>query len=135
MAYRSKYKIPGGEKLVPAEPAIFCDVEVRELAPNYRSTFAKDDLPVGTVLFRDGGVVVSSIEDVLPELKYAVVVDEGVWLAPRDYDNMDATCFLNHHCESNVARIGASIYIAKKDIKAGDELTLDYAGLIVDFEN
>lgn len=119
---------------MPAEPKVFCKIEVRFGSNGSRGVIAAERILRGSTLFRDGGVVVSSIEDVFPDLKYAVLIDDGIWLAPKDYDNMDATCFINHSCNSNVARIGGITYVAKRDIEIGDELTIDYATLTTDFE-
>ena len=83
----------------------------------------------------EGGFVVTSVDDVPKGLAYAAKFDEGLFLAPSDYSKLDFLAYLNHSCDSNVARIGGLLYIAKKDIPAGGELTIDYAPLVTDVEN
>lgn len=135
MSRRSPYKVPNGTQFAPEQPSIYCEVSVREVSLGYRCLIAEAKIPRGTIIARDGGTVVTSIEDVLPEKKYAVLIDDGLWLALNNYDDLDALSFMNHSCESNVARIGGLVYFAKADIAPGDELTIDYAALASNFQN
>jgi SET domain-containing protein len=48
-----------------------------------------------------------------------------VALAPDEYE--DVMLFLNHSCEPNVGVGGNVVFIAMRDIPAGEELTTDYA--------
>lgn len=133
MAYRSPYRISDDQYTVPSRPYLHYELGIVEKFPGFKSTISKNFIPAGAVIFYDGGIVVSSIMDVFPEKKYAVLIDDGVWLSPSDYDNLEVTYFINHNCESNIGRIGGLVYFAKRDIKPNEELTIDYAPLTSDF--
>ncbi len=46
-------------------------------------------------------------------------------MTPDEYE--DVMLFLNHSCEPNVGVAGNIIFVAMRDIAAGEELTIDYA--------
>jgi SET domain-containing protein len=46
-------------------------------------------------------------------------------LTPGEYE--DVMLFLNHSCEPNVGVAGNIVFVAMRDISAGEELTTDYA--------
>ncbi len=127
-------EIPNGGDFAPRVPTAFCRLEVRPKSNDQRGVFACENIYKGTTVFRDGGVVVPMSIPKFPKYGYSVVIDEGLMLAPRDYDNMESIYFLNHNCDSNLARIGGLIYVAKKEIRAGDELTVDYSPLLADYK-
>lgn len=133
MSYKSPYELANTADLAPARSTIFFEIEVRRIADDFKGAFAGEFIPQGATIARDGGVIVSAIDDVLSDKNYVALIDDGLWLAPRDYDDLEPIFFLNHSCESNVARLGGLIYIAKRDIQAGEQLTIDYAPLISGF--
>lgn len=96
---------------------------------HYYGLFSKENMVAGSVVARDGGVVVRYDAN-MPQENYGVFIEDGLLLVPNDYDNLDPICYLNHSCAANIARIGGLIYIAKRDIAVGDELTIDYAPLV-----
>ena len=53
-------------------------------------------------------------------------------LSPEEYDGV--MMFLNHSCEPNVGVQGNIVFVAMRDIAAGEELCLDYA-LIDDYDD
>lgn len=129
MRFKSKFKVPNSEALAPAEAVIYVPLEVRSDSKGEKGVFAMEAMVKGTVVGRDGGTVVTSTEDA-PRRNVAVLIDENLLLAPADYDNLESLWFLNHSCDSNLARIGGLVYVTKRDIAAGEELTIDYAPLI-----
>ena len=53
---------------------------------------------------------------------------DGFFLAALDSaEYEDVMLFLNHSCEPNVGVGGNVVFVAMRDIAAGEELTLDYA--------
>lgn len=134
MRFDSKFKVAHSETLAPTEATVYVPVEVRTEANGSRGLFAKRSLRAGTVLGRDGGTIVTSTADA-PRRNVAVVVGPGLLLAPSDYDNLNELCFINHSCNSNLARIGGLVYVVKRDIAAGEEITLDYAPLVSDHDD
>jgi broad specificity phosphatase PhoE len=101
-----------------------------------RGLFATAALPAGTTVLRLGGRLLSS--DELDALFAAAAEDPDApyidtFSVTRDLHIVlpDGTAahFANHSCDPNVERAGAFGFVARRDIAAGDELTIDY-GLI-----
>lgn len=135
MSYRSPYKVTDGHKYAPSIPTLFYKLTVKILDTSYKGVFAEEFIPSGATVGIDGGTVVTSIDDVFPEKKYAVLIGEDLWLAPNDYDNMEALFYLNHSCDPNLARMGSLVYVTKKNIQPGEELLIDYAPFVTGFRN
>ncbi|MDH3633089.1 MAG: SET domain-containing protein [Gammaproteobacteria bacterium] len=58
----------------------------------------------------------------------ALQIDDDFYLAPRTADEVeDMSVFINHSCEPNVGFRGQVVYVAMRDIKAGEELFHDYS--------
>jgi hypothetical protein len=55
-------------------------------------------------------------------------VMDDLFLAPVSEAEFDAVMmFLNHSCEPNVGVQGQIVFVAMRDVAAGEELTIDYA--------
>lgn len=55
-------------------------------------------------------------------------IDDNFLLAPLKKSEIEkVTIFLNHSCEPNVGVRGEITFVAMRDIKVGEELTIDYA--------
>ncbi len=135
MLYKSRFQLPNSYEVAPSKSRTYVDVEVKHLAENFRGLFVKESVAEGTVLACDGGVVVSSLNDDMMNLNYIGLIDEKLWLAPQDFNNPEPVYFINHSCDSNVARYGGLIYVAKRDIFSGEQLTIDYAPLISEYND
>jgi hypothetical protein len=62
-------------------------------------------------------------------------IADGLFLAPvAEAQFEDLMMFLNHSCEPNVGIQGQIVFVAMRDIAAGEELTLDYATIDHDSE-
>lgn len=58
----------------------------------------------------------------------ALQIDDDFYLAPRSLDEVeDMSVFINHSCDPNVGFRGQVVYVAMRDIRAGEELCHDYA--------
>jgi SET domain-containing protein len=58
----------------------------------------------------------------------ALQIDDDFYLAPRSAaDVEDMSVFINHSCDPNVGFRGQVVYVAMRDIRAGEELCHDYA--------
>ncbi len=58
----------------------------------------------------------------------ALQIDDDFYLAPRTAEEVaDMSVFINHSCEPNVGFRGQVVYVAMRDIKAGEELCHDYS--------
>ena len=62
-------------------------------------------------------------------------IADDLFLAPVTEDEFeDVMMFLNHSCEPNVGIQGQIVFVAMRDVAAGEELTLDYATIDHDAE-
>jgi hypothetical protein len=60
-------------------------------------------------------------------------VTDDLFLAPVGEAEFEAVMmFLNHSCEPNVGVQGQIVFVAMRDVAAGEELTLDYATIDYD---
>ena len=58
----------------------------------------------------------------------ALQIDDDFYLAPRTADDVeDMSVFINHSCDPNVGFRGQVVYVAMRDISAGEELCHDYS--------
>ena len=58
----------------------------------------------------------------------ALQIDDEFYLAPRTVDEVeDMSVFINHSCDPNVGFRGQVVYVAMRDIQAGEELCHDYS--------
>ncbi len=59
---------------------------------------------------------------------FALQIDDEFYLSPRYADEVDdMTVFINHSCDPNVGFRGQVVYVAMRDIGAGEELCHDYS--------
>jgi len=91
--------------------------------------FARENLSAGTVISRLGGRLVSTDElrDLLAHASsYVDTIEVGPDLhlvLPPDMPNGKG----NHSCDPNLWHAGAYTLTARRDIRPGEELTVDYA--------
>ena len=58
----------------------------------------------------------------------ALQIEDDFYLAPRTPEEVDdMSVFINHSCDPNVGFRGQVVYVAMRDIAAGEELCHDYA--------
>src|SRR5438552_13893376 len=96
-----------------------------------RGLYANAPLVRGEVVSVKGGHL---IDRATLERNRAVVNDadmriaDDLFLAPLTADEFEGVMmFLNHSCEPNVGVQGQIVFVALRDVAAGEELTLDYA--------
>ena len=62
-------------------------------------------------------------------------ITDDLFLAPDSADEFEGVMmFLNHSCEPNVGVQGQIVFVAMRDVAAGEELTLDYGTIDHDAE-
>ncbi len=62
-------------------------------------------------------------------------IADDLFLAPASADEFEQVMmFLNHSCEPNVGIEGQIVFVALRDVSAGEELGLDYATIDCDTE-
>ena len=98
------------------------------------------DIPAGTDIFgemnssEDDFVQVSEAEvealqdESLKKLYHDfAVLEDGIYYCPESFNEMTPSFYLNHSDNPNCISVGAGLWFAsKRDIKAGEELTVDY---------
>jgi len=58
----------------------------------------------------------------------ALQIDDEFYLSPTSPDEIDdMSVFINHSCDPNIGFRGQIVYIAMRDIEAGEELCHDYS--------
>jgi len=101
--------------------------------------FATHDIPAGTLLCRTShNKRTLKIKDVPFEfLKYCVYINDEECICPERFDRMEIGWFINHSATPNIASntsttmtsngpIRAYSFYALTDIKAGNEIVIDY---------
>ena len=103
-----------------------------------RGLYAAAPLARGEVVSVKGGHL---IDRATLEQNRAVVNDadmqiaDDLFLAPLSADEFEGVMmFLNHSCEPNVGVQGQIVFVALRDVPAGEELTLDYGTIDYDAE-
>lgn len=86
------------------------------------------DIEEGTEVFAERHPTKQmKIAEVPPQfIKYCVFINNEECIAPERFDRMSVGFYLNHSDTPNIVRIAPSLVIAIRDIKAGEELLLDY---------
>ncbi len=90
--------------------------------------FATHDLPKGAKIFSGTHVQRKmKIKEVPPAfLKYCVFLNDEECIGPERFDRMEIGWYLNHSHTPNISITPEKRAIAICDIKAGDEILLDY---------
>jgi SET domain-containing protein len=105
--------------------------QVRESPIAGRGLFARAPIVTGSIVAVKGGAVMTTedwqgLETSLGSAE--IQVSEDLFIAPRTQDEREGSMvFTNHSCEPNVALQGQIVFVAMRDIAAGEELTHDWA--------
>jgi hypothetical protein len=87
--------------------------------------FVAEPIAAGDVVIRLGGRVIDGVALAALQPPYSsVVLDEGVHLL---IDPAHPVRYGNHGCDPNLWHLDAVTVAARRDIAAGEELTIDYA--------
>lgn len=93
-----------------------------------RGVFAVEPVHTGELVAVWGGRIVpqGEAEAIPPEIRrYVVQVEETQFLAPLE--PLDAAELINHCCQPNCGLSGQIALVALRPIRAGEEITFDYA--------
>ncbi|MFW9995217.1 MAG: SET domain-containing protein [Candidatus Odinarchaeota archaeon] len=90
--------------------------------------YARENVKEGELLLVWGGKVVT--EKQLGELaleaqQHSVQIEEGLYLASSE--QLEPADMVNHSCDPNAWIRGQIVLVARRDIKAGEEVCFDYA--------
>ncbi len=106
-------------------------IEVRDDTLAGRGVVAIVDIAKDEIVAVKAGHVVTrdEIEQVTAAAgDFALQIEDYFYIAPRAPDEvLDMSVMINHSCDPNVGFRGNVIYVAIRDIAAGEELFHDYA--------
>ena len=104
---------------------------VKASAIHGRGLFATVDIPAGEIVAVKGGHIITRdlLRQLAPQLGAAEVqIADDLFISPVTEEERDASMiFSNHSCEPNVGLRGQIVFVAMRDIRAGEELTHDWA--------
>ena len=105
--------------------------EVRESGTHGRGLFARRAIRKGEIVSVRGGHIMTSAAlrgRRLPPGYWGYPIADGFVLAPLTKRETESVMmFLNHSCAPNVGIRGQILFVAMRNIRAGEELTIDYA--------
>ena len=106
--------------------------EVRESKIHGRGLFATADIAEGEVVAVKGGHIISREqvrEQVTPRLgPVEIQIGDDLFITPVTQGQRDGSMlYSNHSCNANLGMRGEITFVALRDIRAGEELTHDWA--------
>jgi SET domain-containing protein len=106
--------------------------EVRESKIHGRGLFATADVAKDEVVAVKGGYIISREqlrEKITPRLgPVEIQLDDDLFIAPGTEEERDGSMlYTNHSCDPNLGMRGEITFVAIRNIRAGEELTHDWA--------
>jgi uncharacterized protein len=106
--------------------------EVRESKIHGHGLFAIDDIVKDEIVLVKGGHIVDGKtlrEKITPRLgPVEIQIDDDLFIAPVTHDERELSMlYSNHSCDPNIGLRGEITFVAMRDIRAGEELTHDWA--------
>jgi SET domain-containing protein len=106
--------------------------EVRESKIHGRGLFAIADIAKSEIVAVKGGHIVDGEalrEQITPRLgPVEIQIDDDLFIAPVTNEERELSMlYLNHSCEPNLGVRGEITFVAIRNIRAGEELTHDWA--------
>jgi SET domain-containing protein len=96
-----------------------------------RGLFATKRIPKGEIVSVRGGHILTRPmlkQRRIPPGYWGYTIADGFVLGPLTKRETESVMmFLNHSCEPNVGIQGQIVFVAMRDIRVGEELTIDYA--------
>jgi uncharacterized protein len=105
--------------------------EVRDSSIQGKGLFARQAIATGEIVAVKGGHILTQQEWTILEQQLGsaeIQIAEELFIAPVGQEQRDG-CMLytNHSCDPNIGIQGQIIFVARRDISPGDELTHDWA--------
>jgi SET domain-containing protein len=106
--------------------------EVRESKIHGRGLFATADIAKDEIVAVKGGHIISREElrkQIAPRLgPVEIQIDDDLFIAPvTDEEREGSMLYSNHSCDPNLGMRGEITFVAMRHIRAGEELTHDWA--------
>lgn len=117
-------------------PPVIIEIKASKMLPGEVGLFAMRDLPKGQII-NDASLIreqlysleiYRSLDDITRRQvdKFVTVAYDGFFCIPN-INYMPTSFYCNHSCDPNVGFDGHDNMVLIKDVKAGDELCIDYA--------
>lgn len=104
---------------------------VKESSIQGRGLFAAEPISKGEIVCIKGGYIFNraTLQQVAKALGPAEIqIDEDLFIGPlNEQERESSMIFSNHSCEPNIGVQGQIVFVALRDIEAGEELTHDWA--------
>jgi len=105
--------------------------EKRSSSIEGRGLFARHPIRAGEIVAVKGGAIMDSAALALIRHQVSpaeIQIEDDLYIAPRSAAEVEGNILcLNHSCRPNVGVRGQITFVAMRDIRAGSELTIDYA--------
>lgn len=90
--------------------------------------FAAHDIPRGAKVFTgEFSKRRMLLKDIPPEfIKYCVYINDEECFCPERFDRMEIGWYINHSDHPNISKLSDDDVVAVQDIKAGDEILINY---------
>jgi len=95
-----------------------------------RGLFAQAKIKKGEIVAVKGGAILTTkqLAEANVKLHAELQIADHLFVSPANEQDYDKSMMcLNHSCNPNVGMRGDIVFIAMRDIQAGEELTIDYA--------
>lgn len=114
-----------------------------EISTGFFGIFAKEEIKAGEMIFSNwnDNCRMLTLDQVkkLPRSyrttfeRYSTEVQEYIYVGPSEDADIDAHLdyFVNHCCDPNCWMVNDGDVAARRDIKAGEQITIDYATFII----
>jgi hypothetical protein len=105
--------------------------EVRESSIQGRGLFASADMAKDEIVAIKGGHIITreQLREFAPQLGPAEVqIADNLFICPVTEEERESSMiFSNHSCDPNIGVNGQIVFVAMRNIRAGEELTHDWA--------
>ena len=106
--------------------------EVRQSKIHGRGLFARADIAKSEIVAVKGGHIVDREtlhREITPRLgPVEIQIDDRLFIAPVTEEEREGSMiYSNHSCDANIGTRGEITFVAMRDIRAGEELTHDWA--------
>jgi SET domain-containing protein len=104
---------------------------VKESFKGGKGFFSKEKITKGEIVAIKSGHIVDKQEAYRLDREigdFSLQISDEFYLCPKTKEEIkDLVIFINHSCDPNIGMDGQVNYVAMRDIRAGEELCMDYA--------
>jgi len=103
-------------------------IEIKDSPISGKGMFAKLNISEGTILIKWGGEFFTTEEKKGKNKKDFLIIqiDEDLWSIEKR-GKYESDYYINHSCDSNSWMIDGRTFVAKRNVKKGGEITVDYS--------